>query len=179
MSERRKAIKPQEVLENLQEQSVGSPIPDVSTNITIIEQQTIRGYGHVSKTDQGSIYFDEMMRIMEAKGLGFRDLLREGMIVAVQSDAGEYLRLLVKGDEITLNTQTFELPQRILFLMNSVRDNKLTGSHAVVVDVNNEKGRAMDIPEWVSERLRIDIVQPMLTANGNNTLLCNVEHELS
>jgi len=137
------------------------PIPQVQTSFTVLESQVPPEFGHVTHPIQATIYFEEMMRIMNERGLGFQTLLEHGVrasILVAHADLGRDLKV---GDEVVLTTDTVELEKQIRFDQAMKRGMKDVSSHNYTVDLRGMKrGIPMEIPLWVSEKLRIAISLP-------------------
>ena len=132
-------------------------IPSVVRSLVVPESLMNRDYGHVTYTDQLKINFEEMMRIMDAKGIGFATLLEHGISASVDHQNSEHIRELRAGDEVTLSTSITEFPKELLFGHSMVRNNKDIAKQEITIFVRNMRGGRIFIPEWVSEKLRNEI----------------------
>lgn len=137
------------------------PIPKVQTSFTVQESQVPPEFGHVTHPTQATIYFEEMMRIMNERGLGFQTLLENGVRASVLEAHAKLGRDLKVGDEIVLTTETVELEKQIRFDQAMKRGAKDISTHNYLVDLRGmRRGIPIDVPLWVSERLRTDINPP-------------------
>lgn len=138
------------------------PVPQVVRSITITESRVPSEYGHVTAPGHSQIYFEEMMKIMEAKGLGYKELLENGVHASVKAQETVFSRELKVGDVVTITTNIEELDKQIKFIHASNRGVKLTTEHIWIIDLRNKRGVPIEIPFWVSKRLRQEIDQPDL-----------------
>ncbi len=137
------------------------PIPQVVSTFTITETQVPAEFGHVTHPTQAIMYFDEMMRIMRERGLGFHTLMENGIRPSVLSASAELARDLKLGDEVLLTTDAVELDKQIRFDQAMKRGMKDVSNHTYTVDLRGmRRGIPIEIPLWVSRRLRTDINPP-------------------
>ena len=140
------------------------PIPTVLNTIKIIESQVPEEYGHVPGYEQEKMYFIEMMRIMEAKGIGFRDLMERGVFASVATFEAQLARELRVGDEVKVATGVTELDRQVLFEQEMERGGKHVSKNSIVISLRGRANTMIPIPTWVSEKLRVDTTPQEMVA---------------
>lgn len=143
------------------------PIPQVIRTVTITEKEAPPQYGHVTAPGQSQIYFDELMRIMDTKGVGFHELIENGIRPSICGQTSELLRDLKDGDEVTITTGIEELETQIRFNQSMTRSRKDVSSLTTLVNLRSGRmNLPVEIPHWVREGLRTEIDQPNSTPEG-------------
>ena len=116
-------------------------IPQVATSFTVYTEQVRSEYGHVTEPSQAEMYFSEVMRIMDARGIGFQVLVENGIKPNVLQGKNDLLRELRVGDEVVMITDTVELDKQIRFDQAMTRGGKDVGSHTYTVDFKRYEKR--------------------------------------
>lgn len=137
------------------------PIPQVVSTFTIAEEQVQPEFGHVTEPGQADMYFAEIMRIMEARGVGFATLVENGVKPSVIGTLNILMREFTVGDEIAMATDITEHGKLLEFKQTTKRGIRPAGERITIVEVRDVRNRRpVEIPVWVSEKLRTDITSP-------------------
>jgi acyl-CoA thioesterase FadM len=136
------------------------PIPRVVHKVEVGEEQVVPGYGHVPIYGLDKMYFDEMMRIMDERGIGLETIRERGFVASVGEIHNKPLRDLKAGDSVTIITDAKERDTSIEFNQAMQVREKPAGSNTLVVDFRSGRNRPMVLPDWIREGLRKQVVDP-------------------
>ncbi len=133
-------------------------IPQVIHKMEVGEEQVVPGYGHVPIYGLNKMYFDEMMRIMDVRGIGLETIRERGFVASVGEIHNKPLRDLKAGDWVTIITDAKEGDTSIEFNQSMQVREKPAGSNSLRVDFRSSRNRPIPLPDWIREGLRREVV---------------------